>query len=34
VLQRLEEETVVPILGPDLLTVRHDGQETLRSARR
>ncbi len=29
VLQRLEEETVVPIIGPDLLTVRYDGQETL-----
>lgn len=28
-LQRLEEETVVPVLGPDLLTVVDDGAETL-----
>jgi len=29
VLQRLEEETVVPILGPDLLTVSYDAKKTL-----
>ena len=29
VLQRLEEETVVPVLGPDLLTVVDEGTETL-----
>ncbi len=29
VLQRLEEETVVPVLGPDLLTVAGEGTETL-----
>jgi len=29
VLQRLEEETVVPVLGPDLLTVVDEGAETL-----
>ncbi len=29
VLQRLEEETVVPILGPDLFTVSSEGNETL-----
>jgi hypothetical protein len=28
-LQRLEEETVVPVIGPDLLTVSHEGRETL-----
>jgi len=29
VLQRLEEETVIPVLGPDLLTVDDEGTETL-----
>ena len=29
VLERLEEETVVPLIGPDLLTVSHEGTETL-----
>jgi hypothetical protein len=28
-LERIEEETLVPVVGPDLLTVSHEGRETL-----